>query len=643
MEVLIRDQAEAGCTLGAKIIARVVRDKPDAVLGLATGRTPERLYQELIRLHRDEGLDFSRVTSFNLDEYVGLPGDHPQSYRHFMREKLFRHINIDPAHTHVPDGTAADLQVECRVYEEKIGAAGGIDLQLLGLGRNGHIGFNEPTGSLRSRTWLKILSEQTLRDNSTVFGSFAEMPRHALTMDIGTILDKNRVQPTVEITAAEPTGDGTARVTVRAAGTERAYGGEARTSGVRDVRLFRDGQLVGWADGTVVSDTGDWEHTFQAPLASGADSVAFSAYAFNRDLVKSRTARATLAVPASVAPRRPRRAFVVSLGVDAFDDPAWDLAFAAADARAYASALDSTLSASGDYHEVVAVTLVSAHDGTHGEGASTDATASALRGALLRLAGDPLDADAEAALARVPGADRLAEATPDDVVVVTASTHGYASPEGVFYLLPADVPTLPRGRALESPAFLEAAVSSDELSAWLRGVDAGALAVVVDACNAAGAVEGSGFKPGPMGARGLGQLAFDKGAAVLTATQADAPALEASSTGRGLLTFALVENGLLAGQADGAGVGPGDPDGPGAPDGRITLAEWLAYGAQRVPELYEEVRAGEVETYGRGGEVRARSLPPDLAVGAEAAAAGAQTPALFDFRKGARDVVLADD
>lgn len=192
MEVLIRDNADAGCILGAKIIARVIRDKPTAVLGLATGRTPERLYQELIRMHREEGLDFSKVTTFNLDEYVGLPADHPQSYRFFMREKLFRHVNIDLKRTNVPDGTAADLHAECRSYEQRIVEAGGIDIQLLGLGRNGHIGFNEPTGSLRSRTWVKILSEQTLRDNSAVFGSFENMPRHALTMDIGTILDAKR-------------------------------------------------------------------------------------------------------------------------------------------------------------------------------------------------------------------------------------------------------------------------------------------------------------------------------------------------------------------------------------------------------------------------------------------------------------------
>ncbi len=192
MEVLIRDNAEVGCVLGAKIIANVVRDNPRAVLGLATGRTPLRLYQELIRLHKNEGLDFSKVTTFNLDEYVGLQPEHDQSYRYFMNENLFKHINVDLTRTHVPNGVAKDLHAECRSYEERILAAGGIDIQLLGLGRNGHIGFNEPTGSLRSRTWIKILSEQTLKDNSEVFGSLDAMPKHAITMGIGTILDAKR-------------------------------------------------------------------------------------------------------------------------------------------------------------------------------------------------------------------------------------------------------------------------------------------------------------------------------------------------------------------------------------------------------------------------------------------------------------------
>lgn len=193
MEVIIQETPADGCLLGAKIIAKKVRDKPNAVLGLATGRTPEKLYGELARMHREEGLDFSQVTTFNLDEYVGLPPEHDQSYRYFMNEHLFRHINIDLANTHVPAGNADDLHAECRDYEKRIKAVGGIDIQLLGLGRNGHIGFNEPTGSLRSRTWIKILSEQTLNDNAAVFEDPGSMPKHAVTMGIGTIMEARQI------------------------------------------------------------------------------------------------------------------------------------------------------------------------------------------------------------------------------------------------------------------------------------------------------------------------------------------------------------------------------------------------------------------------------------------------------------------
>lgn len=189
MEILIQPDAESGCVLAAHIVAELVRRQPSAVLGLSTGRTPMRLYAELIRLHSEDGLSLADVTTFNLDEYVGLDAAHPQSYRRFMNEHLFDHIDIDREHTHVPNGVADDLLAECRRYEAAIAASGGIDLQVLGIGRNGHIGFNEPTGSLGSRTWIKILAKQTLVDNSAVFGDVESIPRQAITMGIGTILD----------------------------------------------------------------------------------------------------------------------------------------------------------------------------------------------------------------------------------------------------------------------------------------------------------------------------------------------------------------------------------------------------------------------------------------------------------------------
>jgi len=189
MEILIRPTPEEASLLAAQVVRNMLRRKPDATLGLATGRTPLRLYKELIRLHQEEELDFSHVTTFNLDEYVGLSTDHPASYRYFMDHELFQHINIHPERTHLPYGTAADLRAECLSYEKAIQHAGGIDLQVLGLGSNGHIGFNEPTGSLGSRTWIKILSQQTRADNADLFDHPDKVPHHCITMGIGTIME----------------------------------------------------------------------------------------------------------------------------------------------------------------------------------------------------------------------------------------------------------------------------------------------------------------------------------------------------------------------------------------------------------------------------------------------------------------------
>jgi len=190
--IICEDYAQLSKT-AAQIIARQVRSKPTTVLGLATGSTPLGTYRELIRMHREEGLDFSRVTTFNLDEYLGLPPDHPQSYHKFMWDNLFSKINIDPQRVHIPNGLAEDLDAECRNYEEAIRQAGGIDLQLLGLGRDGHIGFNEPSSSLGSRTRIKTLTEETVRDNARFFEREEEVPRFAITMGVGTIMEARKI------------------------------------------------------------------------------------------------------------------------------------------------------------------------------------------------------------------------------------------------------------------------------------------------------------------------------------------------------------------------------------------------------------------------------------------------------------------
>ena len=175
--------------LAGAMIAEVVRKKPRCVLGFATGSTPLGTYKELIRLHKEEGLDFSQVLTFNLDEYVGLPPTHDQSYMYFMCKNLFDHINIKPSNVHVPSGIAGDIDAYCQWYEEEIKNVGGIDLQLLGIGANGHIGFNEPGSSLGSLTRVKTLDEKTIKDNSRFFERLEDVPRYAITMGIGTIMN----------------------------------------------------------------------------------------------------------------------------------------------------------------------------------------------------------------------------------------------------------------------------------------------------------------------------------------------------------------------------------------------------------------------------------------------------------------------
>lgn len=191
--LLKRDYAEVSQE-AARIVASAVRARPSLVLGLATGTTMLGLYRALIQMHREEGLDFSRVVTFNLDEYIGLSPDHPQSFHYFMHRNFFDHVNIPPANIHIPDGARReDYESYCASYEESIRSAGGIGLQVLGVGRDGHIGFNEPSSSLGSRTRLKTLSRETLEDNRRFFNPSEEMPECAITMGIGTILEARKI------------------------------------------------------------------------------------------------------------------------------------------------------------------------------------------------------------------------------------------------------------------------------------------------------------------------------------------------------------------------------------------------------------------------------------------------------------------
>ena len=185
-------EVQAGQAAAMLVAAQIIR-KPDSVIGLATGSSPLQAYQELVRMYQAGIVDWSRVITFNLDEYHGLSPDHSQSYRSFMLKHLFGKINMQPEAIHVPNGTAANPAEECLAYERAIRAAGGIDLQLLGLGRNGHIGFNEPGSSFSTLTHVVNLTEDTADANARFFDKMTDVPKQALSMGVGTIMQARQI------------------------------------------------------------------------------------------------------------------------------------------------------------------------------------------------------------------------------------------------------------------------------------------------------------------------------------------------------------------------------------------------------------------------------------------------------------------
>lgn len=193
MHVQTADDYDQMSEVAAHIVADQIREKPNSVIGFATGGTPVGMYDRLIEAHEEQGLDFSKLVSFNLDEYLGLGPDHPQSYHFYMQEKLFDEVNIRPGHIYIPDGLTDDIEQHCNWYESRIDAHGGIDLQILGIGGNGHIGFNEPGSSLASRTRPMTLTQKTIDDNARFFDDEENIPRRAITMGIGTIMDADRI------------------------------------------------------------------------------------------------------------------------------------------------------------------------------------------------------------------------------------------------------------------------------------------------------------------------------------------------------------------------------------------------------------------------------------------------------------------
>jgi hypothetical protein len=240
------------------------------------------------------------------------------------------------------------------------------------------------------------------------------------------------------------------------------------------------------------------------------------------------------------------------------------------------------------------------------------------------LAGRAVD---EKITSRIAGADKLEKVTPDDLVLIAFSSHGYTDKQGNFYIIPYNTGPVANGQI--TPEVLKHCISSEELSEWVRDIDSGEMVMVVDTCHSAATVEAEGFRPGPMGSRGLGQLAYDKGMRILAASQADDVALENEKLQQGLLTYALMHDGIDAEQAD------YDPK-----DGKVTLEEWLRYALERVPSLYEEVKLGQVQTFAKGS--KDTGVNESLTGGASSLKKnGFQQPSLFDYKRHSQKVVLA--
>jgi len=190
--IIARDYEEMS-KKAAQIIAEEIKKKPNLVLGLATGGTPVGTYRELVKMYKNGEVDFSRVITFNLDEYLGLSPDDERSYHYYMYSNFFNHVNVKPENIHIPNGVAEDIDEECRRYDEAIEKAGGIDLQLLGIGVNGHIGFNEPGDELLTATHVTNLAPDTIKANARFFESIDEVPKKAITVGLGTIMKAKKI------------------------------------------------------------------------------------------------------------------------------------------------------------------------------------------------------------------------------------------------------------------------------------------------------------------------------------------------------------------------------------------------------------------------------------------------------------------
>ena len=416
--------------------------------------------------------------------------------------------------------------------------------------------------------------------------------------DMASVATLQRRLPQIELISVNAAGKGVANVAVK---VDPHGAGD-----VADLRLFRNGQLVGFlperGSGVFHSSRRSKTYHFEVALPPGDAPVDFSAYAFNTDGVRSERAAEVL-TDFDPVPANSRRAFVVTVGVNRYQNPAFNLRYAANDARAYSRSLSASLEATGQFDEVVHIPLIS-EQGSQ-EMAATRENLAAVLQALAGTRAHPV----------VPG-----PADTNDSVIVTFSGHGYADAEGRFHFLLEDIGE-GSGRAV-TDALLANTFTSSDLEQLLRVVDAEGIFLVIDACNSAASIDEGNFKPGPMGSKGLGQLAYDKAMMVITATQTEDVAMESQALEHGMLTYALVNEGLERGQADQLPM-----------DRSVWIREWFEYGQHRVPTLYREVIEGGGPQ--NGSADRGLSAVKSTSVRER----WLQQPSLFDFSR-QRDLLL---
>jgi WD40 repeat protein len=482
--------------------------------------------------------------------------------------------------------------------------------------------------------------------------------------DTGSVSQVNRVQPLMKILSVEQKSQSDlVTVTVETAKAEserqRDDQGNLRETGVYDLRLFRDGQLVGqYSDGTPQTPAFSasekekrlaWrkenEVTLDAfgkriikfenirlPRKADVRQVEFSAYAFNEDRVKSQTVRNVFPIPVDLTPLK-GRAYVVMFGVNAIEAECQSLDYAVNDVRKLQATFVNKLKQSGQYDEVVEIPLIADYK-TEPDGkrivAEKSATKNNLKGVFDLLSGKPVD---ERRLAGIPNATKLRQARPEDLLMIFFSSHGDTDGRGNFYVAPYDIGRtgLCGNADMSDEAYnqvLVRCISSEELSLWLRYVDAGEMMMIIDACHSAAAVRSDEFKPGPMGSRGLGQLAYDKRMKILAATQGDNVAREFKELNQSLLSYVLTKEGIEEERAD---FKPADQI--------VMMTEWLQYSEARVPKWYEERQKGKA-TPGASNQAGTARPAGDKRLVQRVRTQPIQIPSLFDFTRKKHDAIL---